>query len=651
MAYAPGLRGDFIFDDFGSLPALGATGPVDNQATFWRYVTSGTADPTGRPLAMASFLIDAHDWPASPYPFKRTNVLLHILNGALLAFLLRSLLAARREPGAQATPSDDLASLVGAACWMLHPFLVSTTLYVVQREAMLPATFVLLGLLGWLQGRKWMMVGRIWAGGILIAASLVAGTLLAVMSKANGALLPLLALVIEWTWFPRAASPDRRPPSGWYRVVMIPLAWLPALAIIGYLTFVGLYYTAHGLGQMRDWTMAERLMSEPRAVAVYLRHLWLPTIYGTGLFNDDLKVSTSLVAPWTTFPSIAMIGLLLVLAWRYRGSSHGVALAVGFFLCGHLMESTTIPLELYYEHRNYLPSMLMFWPLALWLGGKSVPLAGLLARTSFRVGVAFLLIGMLGIMTWLNSGLWGRPNAQALLWASQAPESGRAQAYAAEAELQLGHPEAAIARLLPFTVRHPDDLQVAFNMLAAHCQLGSISAENQQIAFRAMRLSLDPGTLLVSWLGRATDLARSGSCRGLDFPFLANLIEQGLSNAQMTRGRRQDLLHMQGTVALASGDADGALAAFGHALDIDPRPDLALSQAASLGSAGYPIQGLEHLRYYQSLPPQTGAPAAGMPRIHAWVLDRQQYWNKEIAHLTASFNEDISALRRTTRTQ
>ena len=78
VVYHPGLSGDFLFDDYANLPALGDFGRIDNAATFWRYITSGSADPTGRPLALLSFLIDANNWPADPYPFKRTGVLLHL---------------------------------------------------------------------------------------------------------------------------------------------------------------------------------------------------------------------------------------------------------------------------------------------------------------------------------------------------------------------------------------------------------------------------------------------------------------------------------------------------------------------------------------------------------------------------------------------
>lgn len=54
--YMPGLSGGFLFDDFVNLDALGALGRVDDWPAFWRYITSGTADPIGRPLALLSFL-------------------------------------------------------------------------------------------------------------------------------------------------------------------------------------------------------------------------------------------------------------------------------------------------------------------------------------------------------------------------------------------------------------------------------------------------------------------------------------------------------------------------------------------------------------------------------------------------------------------
>lgn len=195
LAYRPGLAGSFLFDDFANLPALGSFGPIDNVSAFERYITSGFADPTGRPLALLSFLIDANDWPADPAPFKYTNVLLHLLNGALLCWLLL-FLGCRLG---KSEKSAALAALAGTGIWLLHPLWISTTLYVVQREAMLPATFTLAGLLGYLHGRSRIDTNPV-CGTIWIASSLIGCTLLSAFSKASGLLLPLLVLVIEYAF-------------------------------------------------------------------------------------------------------------------------------------------------------------------------------------------------------------------------------------------------------------------------------------------------------------------------------------------------------------------------------------------------------------------------------------------------------------------
>jgi len=125
-AYAPGLHGGFLFDDYINLPSLGAQGPIDNWAAFWRYISSGTADPTGRPLTLLTFLLDARDWPASPYSFKRTSLVLHLINGALLYALLCRLGAALHG---RADETTRRSARIAASLWLLHPLFVSTTLY------------------------------------------------------------------------------------------------------------------------------------------------------------------------------------------------------------------------------------------------------------------------------------------------------------------------------------------------------------------------------------------------------------------------------------------------------------------------------------------------------------------------------------------
>ncbi|HEV2539614.1 MAG TPA: tetratricopeptide repeat protein [Frateuria sp.] len=658
-AYAPGLHGSFLFDDFANLPTLGATGPVDNAASFWRYITSGTADPTGRPLALLSFLIDAQDWPADPFFFKRTNLVLHLLNGLLLFLLLLRLgraLTVNRPPSV--CTRADVAAALGTGLWLLHPLFVSTTLYVVQREAMLPATFVLLGLLTWMHGRAQYAEGRSIAGTLWCIAGLGGGTLLATLSKANGVLLPLLAWIIEWVLLgplythPDTLANDAQRSTSRYGLVRVFFLWLPSLAIVCWLLFQGVPDILAGETHGRPWTIGQRMLTEPRVITDYLRLLWIPPPYTSGLFNDQLLASHSLVDPPSTLYAIAFVLALLALGFGLRRRRPAVSLALLFFFGGHLVESTVLPLELYFEHRNYMPAMLLFWPLSLWICAVPQARAGqepvLLTRVVPRAALAISLMAVLAVMTHARSDLWGNTREQALLWVRINPSSPRAQANAAQALIASGHPDLAIPSLRRGLSRSPGEIQLAINLFGAECQIGGVTPATFAATEQALRLTTDPGTLLSHWFERAIDGAAHPACPQADFSHIELLLEAADKNQRLmaSPGRRQDVAYLQGRLALTRGRAREALTYFDKALDQQIRVEAAMRQAAILGSAGYPELGLAHLSHYDAMQASAAKsgdayhPPFGMPRIHAWILRRQGYWNRELSRLRATLLED-----------
>src|SRR5262249_55540211 len=99
---------------------------------------------------------------------------------------------------------------------------------------------------------------------------------------------------------------------------------------------------------------------------------------------------------------------------------------------------------------------------------------------------------------------------------------------------------------------------------------------------------------------------------------------------------------LKGQLSLAKGDGDQALREFDAGLGVFPTPGNALIQAAALGSAGYPRQGLAHLRHFESLPPAAIAPVRDMSSLHACLLDRLGYWRSERTHMEAQLREDAS---------
>ena len=92
-AYAPGMAGGFLLDDDFNLESLGdSSGGVHDWESLRVYLSSGFSGPTGRPLSLLSFLLDARNWPADPEPFKRTNLIIHLATATILWQMLRSLL-------------------------------------------------------------------------------------------------------------------------------------------------------------------------------------------------------------------------------------------------------------------------------------------------------------------------------------------------------------------------------------------------------------------------------------------------------------------------------------------------------------------------------------------------------------------------------
>src|SRR5690554_7999884 len=84
--YWSGLSGGFLFDDIPNLEALGSLGGVINKETSLSFVFGGWSGPTGRPISLASFLLDDNTWPSYAPWFKQTNLYIHILCGLLLCW-------------------------------------------------------------------------------------------------------------------------------------------------------------------------------------------------------------------------------------------------------------------------------------------------------------------------------------------------------------------------------------------------------------------------------------------------------------------------------------------------------------------------------------------------------------------------------------
>lgn len=404
LALYLGISGGFLFDDFANLKDMGVLGGITNWETFHAFVFSGWSGPTGRPIALASFLLDDNTWPSYAPWFKQTNILIHLLCGLLVCWAV--LLLVRNFKSVSEQQAQWIAVLA-CALWMLHPYMVSTTLYVVQRMAQLATLFSLAGIVLYLHARlslqKTPKRAYFW-----MTCAIGLFTVLATLSKENGALLPLLILCVEF-----CLPKDGKPAWQWRAVFL----WLPSIAIAvlmaRYVTF------ADNPWPNRNFNMIERLLTEARIVCEYLFHLFVPRIEGNGLYQDGYVISRSLWQPVTTVPAIVFLAGLLGFAFWVRRKAPVITLAILFFFAAHLMESTVVGLELYFEHRNYQAALFLFLPLA-WYSVVLTP------RYKLLPVITVVVLAILASMTWLRASLWADNDKLELYWVQSATESPRA---------------------------------------------------------------------------------------------------------------------------------------------------------------------------------------------------------------------------------
>ncbi|MCC8362493.1 hypothetical protein LK996_05325 [Lysobacter sp. A6] len=411
-AYVPGLHGGFIFDDYPNV--------IDNARVKLEHLTanglssaafSSEASSLQRPIAMLTFALNYYFTGFDGAAMKWTNIAIHSIN-ALLVFGLANLVLVLGAPTASAQRRRWTAGFVAAA-WALQPINFFGVLYIVQRMESLSHLFVFGGLWLYLVGRQRQLRGE--SGRWPMGIGLFGGTALALLCKESGVLLPLYAWLLELCLPALRNAADRRRVQ-WLFVAVL---WLPAVAGLAWLAP---YVLRPETFAARDFTLAERLLTEPRVVFDYLQWTVYPRLSEFGLYHDDLVVSRGLFAPATTVFALAGILLLAALAWWLRRKRPIAALGLLWFLAAQSLTATIIPLELVYEHRNYFASLgvclLIADLLLLWPTRESARRIGVLVA-----GFALLYYGA---TTHLRAREWSEPLRFAQIEAAKHPNSPRA---------------------------------------------------------------------------------------------------------------------------------------------------------------------------------------------------------------------------------
>ncbi|MCH7332357.1 hypothetical protein [Acinetobacter modestus] len=583
IVYSPGLKGGFLFDDYYNLAEMNRYGDPHNWEAAKKFISQGGSGPTGRPIALASFLLHRDSWAneigwlGDAKPFKQVNLLIHLICGLLLYWVTSLILSSY----GYLEKKIIWISLLATSFWLLHPLFVSTTLYVIQRMAQLPLLFSLISIIGYLKGRELILDKPIKAY-IIMTLSICLGTILATFSKENGALLPLLILVIEFC-NPRKIG---RPKWQWRAIFL----WLPSLAIL--LLLIHYIDFSKNPWPNRSFNQVERLLSECRIVTDYLKWLFIPRIEGTGLLQDGFNISRGWLSPISTLYSALFLLSLLIISLTIRRQYPLISLGILFFFSAHLLESSVIGLELYFEHRNYMAAIFIFLPLA----------AGLVTLTekikpSLVIFISLLILSVLSLMTWQRSILWADSDKLQMYWAQNSPNSERGLVFMANYWADHGENKKASELLNDALQQHPKSGLIAFQLL-----LQKVNAKNAtEQDFLDLQNSItqqrsDPQAII-----RARDIVVSivsdsekkvyarPMLKVLDALMLPNSAYQDVPNLAAM------ILVLKGLLYIDLDDVVNGYSSYNKAIMLDPDVDKALAMVSDLGNHGYRQQAIQLL--------------------------------------------------------
>jgi tetratricopeptide (TPR) repeat protein len=343
--YADTLTSPFIFDDKNNIeenPHIRIS-----RITLKDLAAAAFDSPMHqRPVAYISFAFNYYLHGYNVVGFRLVNVIIHVISGILLYFFMR---ATFRTPALQSCGTHaKWISFFAAAIWMVHPLQTQSISYIVQRMNSLAAMFYILSFLLYVhfrinpqkRSKGWLLSGCILAG------------ILALGSKENAATLPFFIILYEWYFFENLSLKFLRDHIAGL------VGFLLLLAII-FLIYVGVDPLEKILAtyENRNFTPIQRILTQFRVVIFYISLFLWPHPARLNL-DHDFGLSHSLTDPITTLFSMLAIAVLMALAVITARNQRLISFCILWFLGNLVIESSIFGIEIIFEHRLYLPTML-----------------------------------------------------------------------------------------------------------------------------------------------------------------------------------------------------------------------------------------------------------------------------------------------------
>jgi protein O-mannosyl-transferase len=354
LIYSNSFDCSLHFDDFSNITVNQNIQITDLS---WENIEKGLYGVIGssrwqRPVSYFSFALNYYFGGLDVFGYHLVNFFIHFSVAFFLFLFIYHTLQLPMVRDRYGKSAYSIA-LLSAFLWAVNPVQVAAVTYIVQRMASMAALFYLMAMFFYLKGRTSDAPLR----KTLFFLSAFFSGVLACGTKENAAMLPM-AIFLYDLFLIRGVTKENFKRSLKYGSIAVLAVVAIGLLYIGEIPKIVSDY------EIRSFTMAERLLTQPRVLLFYVSLLLYP-ITSRMMLIHDIDISTSLFTPWTTLPALLAVILIIVAALYMVRKRPLIAYCIVFFFLNHIIEGSFIALELVYEHRNYLPSMLFFLPLAI----------------------------------------------------------------------------------------------------------------------------------------------------------------------------------------------------------------------------------------------------------------------------------------------
>jgi len=367
----------------------------DIKKTF--FASWGGGEKLYRPVACFSFALNYYVGRSEVSGYHAVNLAIHFVSSVFLFLFIHNTLNLAMLKGRYGADLYSIA-LLASVLWAISPVQTQAVTYVVQRMASMAGMFYIMAMYFYFKGRTSTKTSLKKTHYLICV---VCG-IFAFNSKENSAMLPISILLFD-LFFIQGIT--KRNIKRYFSFLLIAVL-MCVTAVVLFKGFSELDPQNMFSGyKSRGFTLFERLLTEPRIVLFYISLLLYPMPHRLS-FVHDISVSKGLFDPPTTILAVLIILTILGLAIVKSKRWPFISFCVLFFFINHSIESTVIPLELVFEHRNYIPSMLFFVPIVILIVKGIRFFSGKNAIQFIISAFVVLVIIALGHSTFVRNFVW-----------------------------------------------------------------------------------------------------------------------------------------------------------------------------------------------------------------------------------------------------